>query len=206
MHKTRFSCLSLINAVCLIAFAYLSLNPVNVYAAITPAPTPVPTSAQPTADCGETFSSKTPKMCTCQSGEQVMGTGPIDTCCGWAKDNKCYNNSYFLEGSMGQKVTQETIDSLNPLVQEDSEFKDQFRTPAGILNRVLDFAFPIAGLILFVMIVFGGFEMLTGAANKKNIDQGKQRVTAAIIGFLLLFASFWLVQIMEKIFGVRILN
>ena len=77
-------------------------------------------------------------------------------------------------------------------------------TPGGIVSRVLDFLFPLAGLILFVMLVWGGFEIMMGSVSKK-IDAGKQRVTAAIVGFLLLFASYWIWQILQVVFGIKVL-
>lgn len=86
-----------------------------------------------------------------------------------------------------------------------SPYANQLKSPGGIVSRLLDFAFPIAGLILFVMLVWAGFEILVGAPSKKSIDAGKQRATAAIIGFLLLFATYWIFQIIETVFGVKIL-
>jgi hypothetical protein len=112
-----------------------------------------------------------------------------------------------------EPLTQEDLNALNPLKQEgDPDVNSQLLNsdgslnPAGVINRALTFIFPLAGLILFVMLVWGGFEMLTGAASKKSLDAGKQRVVAAIIGFLLLFASYWLVQIVETITKVDILG
>ena len=43
------------------------------------------------------------------------------------------------------------------------------------------------------------------AAGKKSIDAGKQRATAAVVGFMLLFASYWIAQIIEIVFGIKIL-
>ncbi|GEM_PF-951885 len=108
-----------------------------------------------------------------------------------------------------QPVTAERLNSLNPLVifgGHSDLHKDGGLKPAGVFNRVLNFLFPLAGLILFVMLVWGGFEMLTGAAQKQNLDAGKQRVTAAITGFILLFVSYWIVQIVEYVTGVMILG
>lgn len=116
-----------------------------------------------------------------------------------------------------EELYKETLDTLNPLllggsdgddvtVFEESEQATTLSKPGGIINRALDFAFPLAGLILFIMITFGGFQMLTGAAGKKDIEAGKKRVTAAIVGFMLLFASYWIIQILEKILGLNILN
>lgn len=107
----------------------------------------------------------------------------------------------------------EFFDTLNPLqhaggdnIFEDkaSDYANTLSTPGGIISRLLTFAFPLAGLILFVMLVWGGFEILIQAPSKKAIDAGKQRVTAAIIGFMLLFASYWIWQIVEVVFGIVI--
>lgn len=102
-------------------------------------------------------------------------------------------------------LTREDLDTLNPLVIYSRDVPEDLSSPGGIIQRVLRFAFPIAGLILFLMLVWAGFEILSGAASKKSIDAGKQRATAAIIGFGLLFVSYWIAQIIEVIFGVNIL-
>lgn len=81
-----------------------------------------------------------------------------------------------------------------------------FQTPRGIISYLLPFLFTLAGLILFVMIIWGGFEMLTGAADPKKQEAGKQRITAGIIGFLIIFASYWLAQLLQTIFGISILG
>ena len=110
-----------------------------------------------------------------------------------------------LQGTIGEEVTAEDLDALNPLKQY-SDSAEELSTPGGILSRFLTtYAFPIAGLILFVMLLWGGFEMLLGAADKKSIDAGKQRITAALIGFLILFTSYWIARLMEMVFGITIL-
>lgn len=105
-----------------------------------------------------------------------------------------------------QGVTQRMLDSINPLKTTGSEQAEQLSTPGGIISRVMEFAFPIAGLILFVMIVWGGFEILYGAADKKSLDAGRQRITAAIIGFVLLFVSYWIIRVIEQVLGIRVIT
>ena len=50
--------------------------------------------------------------------------------------------------------------------------------------------------------------MITGAGqdNPQKVGQGKTAVTAALIGFIIVFISYWLVQIIERITGVNITN
>lgn len=102
------------------------------------------------------------------------------------------------------RLTADTLNSFNPLMIMGGN--QDLTTPGGIINQLLAFAFPLAGLILFVMIVWGGFTMVSGASNKKALDDGKKRIVAAVIGFILLFIAYWIMQILEVIFGVQIVN
>lgn len=97
------------------------------------------------------------------------------------------------------------FDKFNPLVISGSTKATLLSTPGGIISELLRYIFPLAGLILFVMIVWGGFEMMTSSVSGKK-DAGRQRVTTAVIGFLLLFATYWLGQLMQVVFGVRFLG
>jgi hypothetical protein len=102
--------------------------------------------------------------------------------------------------------TAKTLDTVNPLKVAESELADQLTTPGAIVSRLLSFSFPISGIILFVMLVWGGFEVQMGSVNKKSADAGKQRITASLVGFLLLFCSYWIAQIIEYVFGISILG
>lgn len=146
--------------------------------------------------------------CNCASGaHSYPATGSpaeYDVCCGYIDGSFCRATPPI--SPPGQPVTNDTFDALNPLTQfGDPAVSATLQTPAGVINRALTFAFPIAGLILFLMIVWGGFEMISGATNKKSMDQGKQRITAAVIGFLLLFVAYWLIKVVEAVFGVKII-
>lgn len=103
------------------------------------------------------------------------------------------------------EVTAETLNNLNPI--NIGGGSADLKTPGGIISRALKFfVFPIAGIILFVVLILGGFQMLAGANNSKSLEEGKQRITAAIIGFILLFAAYWIAQLLEIVFGIRILS
>lgn len=82
----------------------------------------------------------------------------------------------------------------------------RFDKPSDILNVLMPFLFVFAGMILFVMLLWGGFEMLSSAATPDSKNAGQQRITAAIIGFVLLFVSYWIAQIVQFITGVNVLG
>ncbi len=99
----------------------------------------------------------------------------------------------------------ESFRQLNPLQITESPLAESFVSPAALVNRILQFLFPIAGLILFVMLVWGGFNILSNPHSATGLKSGRERITAALVGFFLLFASFWIIQIVEFVFGLSVL-
>lgn len=71
-----------------------------------------------------------------------------------------------------------------------------------IVNNVIAFA----GLTCFFLILFGGFSVMMGAGNNdpQRAAQGKQTVTYAIIGFLIVFTAYWIVKGIEILTGISI--
>lgn len=159
-------------------------------------------SAPPGANdvyCGTEFAPASGKECIC-SGQAKIDE---DTqCCGWLRDGVCQSTDV---GINDVEVTSETLNSLNPI--KIGSGSADLSTPGKIISRALKFfIFPIAGIILFIVLILGGFQMLAGANNSKSLEEGKQRITTAIIGFILLFAAYWIAQLLEIIFGIRILS
>lgn len=48
--------------------------------------------------------------------------------------------------------------------------------------------------------------MGAGQADNKKIDQGKQAFTWGLIGLIIVFSSFWIIQIVKIITGLDILS
>lgn len=83
---------------------------------------------------------------------------------------------------------------------------DDLTTIGGIIGAFLPYVLTIAGLILFGMLVMGGFTMLAGAAEKESQEKGKKMITGALAGFFIIFAAYWIAQILQVIFKVNILS
>lgn len=70
-----------------------------------------------------------------------------------------------------------------------------------IVGASLGYIFAAAGIGLLLMIISSGFSLMTSAGDPKKAAAGKSRLTNAIVGFLLIFAAFWIVQILGVILG-----
>ncbi len=103
-----------------------------------------------------------------------------------------------------QEVNDSVLDTLNPLKIAGSGKADQLATPGGFFTELLAYLFPLALILLTIMTVWGGFEILAEASTKKSIESGKQRLKSAIYGFVILFVSYWIVRVLEEVFGIKI--
>jgi type III secretory pathway component EscU len=79
-----------------------------------------------------------------------------------------------------------------------------FTDLASVINKLLTYILPLAGIILFFMIIAGGFQLLTSAGNPDSISKGQKKITIAIVGFLVIFIAYWLMQILEVVFGITV--
>jgi hypothetical protein len=75
-------------------------------------------------------------------------------------------------------------------------------TVGSILSRAIPVIFVFAGVALLAMIIMGGFSFLTSAGDSKKMEQGKNQLTYAVVGFIIIFAAFWIVQIFGYMFGL----
>lgn len=85
---------------------------------------------------------------------------------------------------------------------------DTYKTTAGIISILLRNAYILAGVLLFLLLIFGGLGIIMGAGSgdAKKTGQGQQAVTSALIGFILIFASYWIILIIETVTGFKILS
>lgn len=84
---------------------------------------------------------------------------------------------------------------------------DNLQGVGGLVSLFLNIAFVIAGLILLIFFIMGGIGMISsaGQSNPQKAEEAKKTVTSAIIGFVIVFASYWIVQLIGKFTGVQIL-
>ncbi|MBI4062630.1 hypothetical protein HY410_01795 [Candidatus Gottesmanbacteria bacterium] len=78
---------------------------------------------------------------------------------------------------------------------------NRFSSIGGVVSDAIPYVFGFAGLALLLILVRGGFTFLTSAGDPKKLEMGKQQLTYALVGFLLIFSSFWIVQLVGRILG-----
>lgn len=80
----------------------------------------------------------------------------------------------------------------------------QFPNLASVVGNAIQFIFPIAGVILLAFLVWGGFDYLTSMGDPKKAEAARGKITNAILGFVIIFFAYWIVQILDYIFKLGI--
>lgn len=75
--------------------------------------------------------------------------------------------------------------------------------PQQFVGEVLRLGVGLGGGIAFLLILFGGFQILTSAGNPEQLTAGRELVTSAITGLLLVIFSIFILRIIGyNIFGI----
>lgn len=67
--------------------------------------------------------------------------------------------------------------------------------PAEFVKVLLRFGIGIGGGIAFLLILFGGFQMMVSSGNPEKLNEGKELVASAIAGLLMIIFSIFLLRL-----------
>ncbi len=92
------------------------------------------------------------------------------------------------------------------VINNPKDFNPQFTDIGSIITQLLPIIFVLAGLVLFIFLIIGGFGLLTSGGSPEKMKASQGKITSAVIGFVIIFISYWLVRILEIVFGISILG
>lgn len=79
----------------------------------------------------------------------------------------------------------------------------EINTLGDIINIAIPVLFTLAGLVLLLYLLWGGFSLMLSRGDPKAMEAAKEKLTNAVIGFVIIFVAFWLVQLLEVVFGIK---
>ena len=85
---------------------------------------------------------------------------------------------------------------------------NRFTTLSQLVTPLIWNAYVVTGVGVFFVLLYGGFMYIMGAGqgDGKKIEQGKQALTYGLIGLIVVFSSFWLIQIIRIFTGLDIIG
>ncbi len=82
-------------------------------------------------------------------------------------------------------------------------FSGEQGTIGSIVSEFIKYLFPLAGILLLLYLVFGGFGLMTSGGDPKAVQSAKGKITNALVGFIIVFAAYWIVQILGTVLGIE---
>ncbi len=80
---------------------------------------------------------------------------------------------------------------------------DVFPSFGVFFTNIVLFALAAAALIFFFMLLWGGFRYLNAGGDPKNAEAARQTLTNAVIGLLIVVASFVIIEIITIVTGTE---
>lgn len=96
---------------------------------------------------------------------------------------------------LAQGVTQSMLD------QDPTKIK----SVGDLISKLLPYVYVAAGLAMFVMLVLGGLELMLAGGDSNKTQAGYGKLKGALVGFLIVFLSYAVIQLVEVILNVKIL-
>lgn len=122
----------------------------------------------------------------------------------------CYGNPKTCHYVSTGGDTPPPADADNPsinlgdqlILRGGSTVKETYDTPATIVNLLVKNLFVAAGIVIFFLIIGAGLSYLKDSGQGK--EEAKNLATGAVIGFIVMFSAYWIIQIIKIITGADI--
>lgn len=76
----------------------------------------------------------------------------------------------------------------------------------NLLQAGVTFAFIVAGLVFFFMLVIGGIRWIMSGGDKGQTEAARNQITAALVGLVIVFAAWAISNLIGQFFGVGVFN
>jgi len=76
----------------------------------------------------------------------------------------------------------------------------------GVVQWAISVVLVLAAVIFFFMLVIGGIKWITSGGDKGKTEGARNQITAALVGLIIVFASWAILQLINLVFGVDIIS
>ena len=77
-------------------------------------------------------------------------------------------------------------------------------TIGGIVSGLIRLILVVAALVFFFILVIGGIRWIASGGDKAQTEAARNQITAALVGLVIVFAAWAIVQLINTFFGINI--
>ncbi|MFC1711031.1 pilin [Patescibacteria group bacterium] len=88
----------------------------------------------------------------------------------------------------------------DPSGNDPAKFKDL----EAIFENILNVATVLAGIVVFIFLIIGGFKLLFSGGNPESIQKATGTITWAVVGLIILIAVWFIFLFVRQFTGVDV--
>ena len=77
-------------------------------------------------------------------------------------------------------------------------------TIQGMISGAVKLVMIVAALVFFFLLIVGGIQFMTSGGDKAATETARGRITAALIGLVIVFSAWAIATLLQALFGVNI--
>jgi len=104
-----------------------------------------------------------------------------------------------------QNLLAETIISLTPRGQSSFSSLGTLSIP-GVISGLIGLMMIVAAIVFFFILVIGGIKWIASGGDKVKTEEARNQITAALVGLVIVFAAWAIVNLIQTFFGVDIFS
>lgn len=110
---------------------------------------------------------------------------------------------YWVYRDLENKMLTQNLDKIQATALPGFTFKNI----GDIFNQQnLRYIFAIAGIMLLVYLLFGGLQLMFAGGDPKKVQAAWGKITNAVIGFVIVFLSYWITQLFGELLNIQIIK
>lgn len=87
-------------------------------------------------------------------------------------------------------------------LSNSQEIRNVYSNPAFLVNLIVRNVFILGGVAVIFLIIAAGFKFIQGGT--KGVEEAKTIITTALLGAMIMFSAYWIVQFVKYITGADI--
>jgi hypothetical protein len=76
----------------------------------------------------------------------------------------------------------------------------------GVVGSVIQLVFVVSVVFALFYLIYGGFRWLVSTGDKANVSAAREHIVAAVIGLVIIFLAYFILNIILGFFGVGSLS
>lgn len=107
-------------------------------------------------------------------------------------------NNFFVEKAFAQGLGEGLSGGINELESGSITTKEE------LVQSIVKVAVPLSVICLILLVVYAGYLLMSSQGNPDKIQEGKEIITNAIIGFLVVLLSVGILLLISNTLGLGI--